>query len=157
MVFNIYSSNMYNFHASHNLHSSQECLIPVLVTVLAISTVCYSSTHNIYIYIYAYSVSSCMHCSVMVVDTECPLQGMLAVDTLPLVNVCTHLEAVWYGRAWWLSASCSSSWITAMENWYFDVQMLLLHGLTCLNEAVSTVIFMHEIRVYFCTCTLIRL
>lgn len=141
VVFKIYSSNMYHFIASHNLHSSQVCLIPVLITVL-ITAVHYSSPHNIY----AYSMSSCMHCSVMTVDTEYPLQGMLEVDTLPLVNVCTHRIPVEYGMAWWLSASCSSLWhshgfLPAMENWYFDVKMLLLHELPCLNEAVNTDIY----------------
>ena len=116
VVFKIYSSNMYHVIASHNLHSSQVCLIPVLITVL-ITAVHYSSTHSIY----AHSMSSCMHCSVMAVDTEYPLQGMLAVETLPLVNVCTHRVPVEYGTAWWLSASCSSLWhshgfLPAMEN-----------------------------------------
>jgi len=85
---------MYHFNASHNLHSSQDCLIPVLITVL-ITAVRHSSTHNIY----AYSMSSCMHCSVMAMDTENPPQGMLAVDALPLVNVCTHLLPAEYGMA----------------------------------------------------------
>jgi len=40
-----------------------------------------------------------MHYSAMALDTEYPQQGMLAVDTLPLVNVCTHLVPVEYGMA----------------------------------------------------------
>jgi len=94
VVFKIYSNNMYHFNASHSLHSSQDCLTPVLITVL-ITAVRHISTHNIY----AYSMYSCMHCSVMAVDTEYPLQGMLAVDTFPLVNVCTHLVPVEFGMA----------------------------------------------------------
>jgi hypothetical protein len=120
VLFKIYSSNRYHFNASHNLHSSQDCLIPVLITVLITAVWCHSSTHNIY----AYSLSSCMHCLVMAVDTEYPLQGMLAVDTLPLVNVCTHLVSVEYGTAWWLSASCSSSWHShGFLPWIIDILM----------------------------------
>jgi hypothetical protein len=49
---------------------------------------------------------------------------MLAVDTLPVVNMCTHLVPIEYGTAWWLSASCCSSWHShGFRPWGIDILM----------------------------------
>jgi hypothetical protein len=146
VVFKIYSSNRYHFNASHNLHSSQDCLIPVLITVL-ITAVCHISTHNMYAY-------SCLYaCTVQLWPwTEYPLQGMLAVDTLPLLNVCTHLVPVEYGMAWWLSASCSSSWHShGFMPWRIDILMYRCFCFMDLHVWMKQPILWYLCLKYMCT------
>jgi hypothetical protein len=77
-------------------------------------------------------LSSCVYCSVTATgmsvwtDTARPLQ-CLAVNTLPLPNVCTHLATVRYGMARSSAASCSSAW---HSNAFFCTDNCYFHGQT---------------------------
>ena len=149
VVFKINSSNRCHFNASQNLHSSQDCLIPVLITVL-ITAVCHSSTHNMY----AYSMSSCIHCSAMALDTDIhckacwqltPFHLWMSVPTLYLLSMVRHDNSVLlvalhgtpmdfcHGELIFWCTDASASW-TSMSEWsgqYCDIYVwntcVLLH------------------------------
>ena len=73
-------------------------------------------------------LSSSMYCSIIVTDmsmwkdTECPLQCMSIVDTLPTLNAFTHLTIVQKSKAW--SPHASHTWSGNKVRELITVKML---------------------------------
>lgn len=105
-------------------------------------------------------LSPSMHCSIIAsdmsvwMDTECPLQCMSAVDTLPPLDAFTHLATTQDSKAWSFNASHSSTCHShAFVSWrtIFIYEHSPLYRFLFQNETANSIMLAYEMPVHSST------